>query len=324
LANNKPIELVSYLWVYISYELTYPKKNFYQEALVRTILKSEKNEVVIDLNEPMVIIGEKINPTGRKKLSAALQNSDFEYVHELAMSQVEAGADILDVNVGVPGLDDVSLMKQVVQLVSTWVDIPLCLDSPNPAALEAGLSVAPGKPLVNSVSGEVGRLVSILPIVKDRGAAVIGLTMDDQGIPGTAEARFAIAEKILEEAVKIGIPQEDVIIDPLVMTVGSDSRAGVITIQTIELIRNRLGLNVNLGASNISFGLPERYLVNQAFMALAMGAGATCAITDPAKLTAIIRATDLVLGKDEYAMRYIRYCRKLQAELAKSQSTSLG
>jgi 5-methyltetrahydrofolate--homocysteine methyltransferase len=289
---------------------------------MKTIIKSETEEVTIDITEPMVIIGEKINPTGRKKLAAALQEGDFEYVHSLATSQVDSGADILDVNVGVPGIDEVALMKQVVKLVSGWVDVPLCLDSPNPAALSAGLSVAPGKPLVNSVSGEVERLKLILPIVKDRAAAVIGLTMDDQGIPNSAEARFAIAETILEEAVKIGIPPEDVIIDPLVMTVGSDSLAGLVTLQTIELIRSKLGLNINLGASNISFGLPERPLVNQAFLALAMGAGATCAITDPVKLTAIIRAADLVLGKDEFAVRYIRYCRKMQAELAKANLSS--
>ncbi len=288
---------------------------------MKTILRSATKTIEIDFESPMIVIGEKINPTGRKKMAAALEAGDYEYIRDLAVSQVEAGADILDINVGVPGLDDVRLMEQLVKLVIKWVDVPLCLDSPNPAALAAGLAVAPGKPLVNSVSGEATRLASILPIVKDRGAAVIGLTMDDNGIPGSPDVRLAIAEKILEQAVKIGIPQEDVIIDPLVMAVGSDSRAGVVTLKTIQLVHEKLGVNINLGASNISFGLPDRHTVNQAFLVLAMQLGATCAITDPLKLTGIIRAADLVLGRDEYSMRFIRYFRQVQAMLAKQNKT---
>lgn len=280
---------------------------------MQTILTSTKKTVVIDKDVPLVIIGEKINPTGRKKMALALQMQDFDYIQNLAMSQVEAGADILDINVGVPGLDDVYLMAQLVKLVSGWVDVPLCLDSPNPLALEAGLSVAQGKPLVNSVSGEESRLSSVLPLVKEHGAAVIGLIMDDNGIPATPEARLLVAEKILERAVRMGIPQEDVIIDPLVMAVGADSSAGLVTLKTIELISLKLGVNINLGASNVSFGLPDRHIVNQAFLILAMGKGATCAITDPTKLAWIIRAGDLLLGKDEYSMRFIRYFRKMQA-----------
>lgn len=289
---------------------------------MKTILRSATETIEIDFESPMIVIGEKINPTGRKKMAAALEAGDYEYIRDLAVSQVEAGADILDINVGVPGLDDVRLMEQLVKLVITWVDVPLCLDSPNPAALAAGLAVAPGKPLVNSVSGEATRLASILPIVKDRGAAVIGLTMDDNGIPGSPDVRLAIAEKILEQAVKIGIPQEDVIIDPLVMAVGSDSQAGVVTLKTIQLVHEKLGVNINLGASNISFGLPDRHTVNQAFLVLAMQLGATCAITDPLKLTGIIRAADLVLGRDEYSMRFIRYFRQVQAILAKQNKTA--
>jgi len=285
--------------------------------LMNTILRSVSDSVEINFEAPMIVIGEKINPTGRKKMAAALQAGDFEYIRELAVSQVEAGADLLDINVGVPGLDDVSLMEQVVKLVTSWVDVPLCLDSPNPAALAAGLAVAPGKPLVNSVSGEESRLTSILPVVRDRGAAVIGLTMDDNGIPSSPEVRLGIAEKILERSVKIGIPQEDVIIDPLVMAAGSDSQAGVITLKTIQLVHERLGVNINLGASNVSFGLPDRHTVNQAFLVLAMQLGATCAITDPLKLTGIIRAADLVLGRDEYSIRFIKYFRQVQAALAK-------
>ena len=284
---------------------------------MKTILRSATDSLEIDFEAPMIVIGEKINPTGRKKMAAALQAGDFEYIRELAVSQVEAGADVLDINVGVPGLDDVKLMVQLVNLIKSWVDVPLCLDSPNPAALAAGLAVAPGKPLVNSVSGEESRLTTILPVVKDRGAAVIGLTMDDTGIPASPEVRLGIAEKILERAVKMGIPQEDVIIDPLVMSVGSDSQAGVVTLKTIQLIHEKLGVNVNLGASNVSFGLPDRHTVNQAFLVLAMQSGATCAITDPGKLIGIIRAADLVLGRDEYSMRFIKYFRLVQAALAK-------
>jgi 5-methyltetrahydrofolate--homocysteine methyltransferase len=278
---------------------------------VKTLLKSHTKEITIDPEGPVVIIGEKINPTGHKKLAAALQENNFDYVRELAKRQVAAGADVLDVNVGVPGLNDVALMPEIVKLVAETVNVPLCLDSPNPAALAAGLAVAPGKPLVNSVSGEVTRLQSVLPLVKERRAAVIGLAMDDNGIPSDAEGRLAIAETILEHAAQIGIPTEDVIIDPLVMTVGADSRAGVITLLTIELLRKHLGVNINLGASNVSFGLPDRHTVNQTFMALAIGVGANCMITDPMKLTGVIRAADLLLGRDEYAMRFIKWFRSL-------------
>lgn len=278
---------------------------------MKTLLKSHTKEITIDPEGPVVIIGEKINPTGHKKLAAALQENNFDYVRELAIRQVAAGADVLDVNVGVPGLNDVALMPEIVKLVAETVNVPLCLDSPNPAALAAGLAVAPGKPLVNSVSGEVARLQSVLPLVKERRAAVIGLAMDDNGIPSDAEGRLAIAENILEHAAQIGIPTEDVIIDPLVMTVGADSRAGVITLLTIELLRKHLGVNINLGASNVSFGLPDRHTVNQTFMALAIGVGANCMITDPMKLTGVIRAADLLLGRDEYAMRLIKWFRSL-------------
>jgi 5-methyltetrahydrofolate--homocysteine methyltransferase len=207
-------------------------------------------------------------------------------------------------------------MESVVKYLSQIVDVPLCLDSSNPAALASGLAACPGKPLVNSVSGEEARLSTVLPLVKDRGAAVIGLILDDSGVPATAIARLAVAEKILERAVRLGIPQEDVIIDPLVMAVGSDSNAGQITLETVRLVREKLGLNINLGASNVSFGMPDRPTINMAFMALTMGVGSSCAITDPSKMTAVIRATDLLLGRDEYGMRYIKAYRAAQAILA--------
>ena len=278
---------------------------------MQTTIRSAKKEVTINTEGPVVIIGEKINPTGHKKMAAALQQGDFDYIRELALRQVQYGADILDVNVGVPGLDDVKMMPQIVRLISEVTDVPLCLDSPNPPALAAGLEAAVGKPLVNSVSGEKEKLESVLPLVKDRGAAVIGLTMDDNGIPMDIESRVAIAEMILERAVKMGIPAEDVIIDPLVMSVGTDSQAGVVTLRTIELINKELGMNVNLGASNVSFGLPDRPVINSAFMAIAISHGATCVISDPMKMTGVVRSSDLVLGRDEYAMRYIRYFRAL-------------
>jgi 5-methyltetrahydrofolate--homocysteine methyltransferase len=287
---------------------------------MQTILKGVRKTVVIDTEGPLVIIGEKINPTGRKKLAAALQAGDLDYIKSLAQNQLAAGAQVLDINVGVPGIDDVALMDKVVKFVAQWVDVPLCLDSSNPAALAAGLAAAPGKPLVNSVSGEESRLASVLPLVKERGAAVIGLILDDNGIPATAIGRLAVAEKILERAVRIGIPQEDVVIDPLVMSVGADSNAGRVTLETIQLVREKLGLNVNLGASNVSFGMPDRPTINMAFLALTMGRGASCAITDPIKMIGMIRATDMLLGRDEYGMNYIEAYRKAQALLAAQAS----
>jgi 5-methyltetrahydrofolate--homocysteine methyltransferase len=280
---------------------------------METILRGNGKPVRIAAGAPVVIIGEKINPTGRKRMQESLQAGNFDYVVDLAVSQVAAGAQVLDINVGVPGMDEVALMRQVVRLVSDAVDVPLCLDSPNPEVLAAGLEEAPGKPLVNSVSGEEARLGALLPIIKERGAAVVGLIMDDTGIPPTPEARVAVARKIVERAGALGIPPEDVVIDPLGMAVGSDTLAAAVTLRTIELIREELGTNITMGASNVSFGLPDRPTLNAAFMVLAMQAGLTCAITDPSKLAGTIRAADLLLGRDEYAASYIRWFRKSQA-----------
>jgi len=291
---------------------------------MHTVLKSATKEVKIGIDRSFVIIGEKINPTGHKKLAAALQQEDFDYVRYLVERQIAWGAEVLDVNVGVPGLDEIAMIPRIVQLVASISDAPLCLDSGNPDVLAAGLAVAPGKPLVNSVSGEEKRLKTILPIVKDRGAAVIGLTMDDNGIPATAEERMAVAEKILERAAKLGIPAEDVIIDPLVLTVGSDSKAAFITLQTIDLIRKEFGVNINLGASNVSFGLPDRLSINQAFLALAMQLGATCSITDPAKMGATVKATDLLLARDENSIRYLKYFRAAEKLRAKEAEQAVG
>jgi 5-methyltetrahydrofolate--homocysteine methyltransferase len=281
---------------------------------MQTNLMSASKEVIIDIESPFVVIGECINPTGHKKLREALLEGEFDYIRQLAIDQVESGADLLDVNVGLPELDEVAILPKVVELIASVVDVPICVDSANPEALAAGLSAAPGKALVNSVNGEEAMLETVLPIVKSHGAAVIGLTMDDEGIPNDPERRVAIAGKILDRAAGVGIPTEDVVIDPLVMAIGADTNAGVVTLQSIERIQQAFGVNINLGASNVSFGLPERQIINQAFLALAIKAGATCAITNPMKLTATIRAIDLLLGRDPYAGRYISHYRSMQSK----------
>ena len=277
---------------------------------MKTELTSKTKKTVIDTEGPFVVIGEKINPTGRKKLAAALQEGNLDYVRDLANKQIAAGADVLDVNVGVPGVDDVALLPQVVKMLAEEFDVPLCLDSPNPAALAAALPHCPGRTLINSVNGEEKSLSAVLPLVKEHGTAVIGLTMDDNGIPADAESRLAVAAKIIERAAKLGIPADDIVIDPLVLTVGADQRASAVTLQTIEMVRREFGVNVNIGASNVSFGLPERDTINLAFLSMAIYAGATCAITDPMKYTLHIRATDLLHGRDANAMRYLKYYRK--------------
>ena len=279
-----------------------------------TTIRGKTTEIGIGIDQPFRIIGERINPTGHKKLAAALTERDYDYIRQLAATQVSNGAEILDVNVGVAGLDDVSLLPEVIQIVTDEVDIPICIDTPNPEALAAALSVTPGKPLINSVNGEEASLNTVLPLVKEYNAAVIALTMDDDGIPSDPEKRLAIAAKIIERASKAGIPIEDIVVDPLVMTVGADSQAAVVTIKTIKLVKENFGVNINLGASNVSFGLPDRHTVNQSFLALAMGAGATCAITHPRKLGLTIRAIDLLLGRDDFGMRYITYWRGQQPD----------
>ena len=286
---------------------------------MHTRLNSIKKEVIIGADKPFVIIGEKINPTGIKKLGQALVDQNFDYVKYLAQRQVAWGADVLDVNVGHPQIDEAAIMPKVVEAVLSVVDVPLCIDSNEPKILEAGLKVTPGKPLVNSVNGEDRQLETVLPIVKDRGAAVIGMAIGNDGIPPTPEGRLAAAGKIIERATKMGIPIEDIIIDPLVMTVGHNSNAGLVTLKTIELVVKEFGVNMSLGASNVSFGLPDRHAVNSAFLALAMQTGVTTSITDPIKLGNSIKAIDLLLGKDANSMRYLKYFRateKLRAEEA--------
>lgn len=274
---------------------------------MKTVLTGRTNEVIIDTAGPVIIIGESINPTRRKKLVSSLQEGNFDYVLELADSQIKSGADILDVNVGFPGVDDVRLLPETVIAIQNQFDIPLCLDSPNPEAIEAALKVANGKCLINSVNGKEASMQALLPVAREYGAAIIGLCMDDDGITNDPEKRVSIAEKIIERAVKAGIKAEDVIVDPLAMAVSAEPQACIITLETIRLVRQRLGHNITLGASNISFGLPGRESLNSAFIALAVYCGLTCPIANPEKITSAVRAADLVLGKDDFAVRFVGY-----------------
>jgi 5-methyltetrahydrofolate--homocysteine methyltransferase len=277
---------------------------------METKVSSASQEVLIGDNRPTVLIGERINPSGKKKLSDALKEQNFDVIREEAKTQVEAGADILDVNVVTSGVDEVVMLPKVVEVVIEAVEVPLCLDINNPSALKEALKIYPGKPIVNSVSGEEKSLNAVLPLVKEYGTAVIGLALDDEGIPKEAGKRVEIANKIIERAESVGIPRDDVIIDGLALSIGSDSNAGLVTLETIRRVRDELGVNQNLGASNVSFGLPNRTLLNQIFLALAIGNGLTCPTVNVAKVRSAILATDLALGRDRYAMRYIQDFRK--------------
>ena len=273
---------------------------------MHTIVSSATREVVIGDDQPTVLIGERINPTGRKKLAAALEAGDMEVLRREAVAQVEAGADILDVNVGSSGVDEVGLLAQVVQAVADAVDVPLSLDSDNPGALEAALKVYRGKPIVNSVTGQERSLAEVLPLVREYGAAVIALTIDDEGIPADPARRVAIAQKIVERAESLGIPCEDVIIDCLVLTVATESDAALVTLEAVRRVKEELGVNQTLGASNVSYGLPERNVLNGAFLAMAINAGVTCPTVNAARVRQAVLATDLLLGRDRYARRYIK------------------
>jgi 5-methyltetrahydrofolate--homocysteine methyltransferase len=276
---------------------------------MKTTITSRSKSVAIDTDGPVTMIGEKINPTGRKRLAAALTDGDLDYVVGLAVRQVNDGADIIDINVGVPGLDEVKAMRDVVAAVSDAVDVPLCLDSPSHESVAAGLAACQGRPLINSVRGEEASMKEILPLVKEYDASVIALLLDEDGIPETAVARVAVAKKIIDRSDSMGIPLENIVIDPLVLIVGSDNNAGRITLDTIEMLTAEYGININLGASNVSFGLPDRHTLNQAFLGLAIGAGASCLITDVAKMAPTIHAADLLRGRDNHGMRYIKYFR---------------
>jgi 5-methyltetrahydrofolate--homocysteine methyltransferase len=279
---------------------------------METRVSSATKEVVIGDSRPTVLIGERLNPTGKAKLAAALQAGDMQVVQAEALAQVQAGADVLDVNVGVPGVDEVSLLPRAVQAVMEVVDVPLCLDSHNVKALEAALKVYRGKPLVNSVNGEERSMSELLPLIKERGAVVVGLTMDEKGIPGDAEGRVDIARRIVQRAEALGIPREDVVIDCLAMAIGVDSRAGMVTLETIRRVKAELGVNMTFGGSNISFGMPDRQLLNGAFLAVAIAAGITCPIVNVSQIRPAILAIDLALGRDRHAARYIKAYRQRQ------------
>jgi 5-methyltetrahydrofolate--homocysteine methyltransferase len=277
---------------------------------METRVSSAKKEVIIGDNQPTVLIGERINPTGKKKLAEALKAGDLEIVRKEALAQTQAGADIIDVNVGVFGIDEAALLPKAVQAVMETVDTPLCLDSSNPDALEAALKVYKGKPLVNSVTGEEHSLKRVLPLIKKYGAAVIGLVQDDDGIPKDAEGRLRVTHKIVERAEAAGIPRKDLVIDCLAFAVGAEPASGAAVMEAIRRIKAELGVNMTMGASNVSFGLPNRELLNNAFVVMATAAGATCLIVDAAKVRSIILAADLVLGRDKRARRYIEAYRQ--------------
>ena len=282
---------------------------------METRLSSATKEVIIGHDQPTTLIGERINPTGKKRMTEALKAGNLEIVREEALAQVKAGADVIDVNVAAAGVDEVTLLPQAVRVVMDTVDAPLCLDSPNPEALEAALKVYDGKPLINSVTGEEHSLRKVLPLVKEYGAAVIGLVQDEAGVPKDAERRLTIAHKILSFAEAEGIPRGDVIIDCLAFAVGADPSSGLVILETIQRIKAELGVNLTLGASNVSFGLPDRSLLNNAFVAMVIAAGATCLIVDAAKVRPMVLAADLLLSHDEYARRYIGAYRKRQKQL---------
>ena len=279
---------------------------------METRVSSPTKEVIIGDDQPTVLIGERINPAGKKKLAEALKAGNLEIVRREALAQAQAGADILDVSVGTFGVDEVTLLPQAVQAVMDTVDIPLCLDSANPEALEAALKVYKGKPLINSVTGEEHSLAKVLPLVKEYGAVVIGLVQDDEGIPNNADLRVAIAHKIVQRAEAVGIPRENIIIDCLAFAVGADTSSGLVTLETIRRVKAELGVNLTLGASNISFGLPDRDVINNTFVAIVIAAGVTCLIVDVAKVRPIVLAADLVLANDKRARRYIEAYRQRQ------------
>ncbi len=279
---------------------------------METRVSSVSKEVIIGEGLPTVLIGERINPTGKKRLSRAIETGDMEIVRKEALEQAAAGANILDVNVGVPGIDQKTMLPRVVQEVMEIVDVPLCIDTDDIAALEAALKVYKGKALVNSVSGEERSLAGVLPLIKDYGAAVIGLVQDDEGAPTDSDRRVAIAHRIIERAESINIPREDVIIDCLAFAIGADTKSGPVVLDSIRRIKEELGVNTTMGASNVSFGMPDRDLINSAFIAMVIATGATSLIVDVAKVRPIVLAVDLMLGRDPYARRYTQAYRERQ------------
>ncbi len=272
-----------------------------------TILESRTKSVVIGQNRPFTIIGERINPTGRKVLAAEMAAGNFDRVASDALAQVEAGAHMLDINAGIPLADEPAIMRQAIELVQSIADVPLSIDSSVVAALQSGLEAYEGKALVNSVTGEDERLESVLPLVKKHGAAVIGISNDETGISEDPDERFAVAKKIVERAADHGISAEDVLIDPLVMPVGAMQYAGRQVFHIIRRVQEELGCNTVCGASNVSFGLPNRSTLNATFVPMLMTAGMTAAITNPLEeeIKNAILAADALLGNDENCTAWI-------------------
>ena len=283
-----------------------------------TILGSASKEIIIGFEQPFVVIGERINPTGRKKLAEQMASGDYSQVEADALAQVAAGAHVLDVNAGVPMADEPQMMKDMVELVQSLTDVPLCLDSSMPAALEAGLAACNGKALVNSVTGEEESLEAVLPLVKKHGAVVVAICNDEEGISEDVEKRFAVAKKIVERAVDHGIPREDVVVDPLVMPVGAVGNSGKAALTLVRRIREELKLNTTCGASNVSFGLPNRVELNGAFMSMLIGAGLTSAIGNPLhpEIMTSIGGAEVLAGIDNRCKRWMKRCRRLAAEAA--------
>lgn len=275
---------------------------------MQTVLNSKTKTVLIGPDQPFTIIGERINPTGRKLLAAEMAAGNYERVRADALAQVEAGARVLDVNAGIPLADEPAILEELVKLVQSITDVPLCIDSSIVEALKRGLGAYEGKALVNSVTGEDERLETVLPLVKKHGAAVIAISNDDTGISDDPNERFAVAKKIVERAMDHGIPREDVIIDPLVMPVGAKQYAGRQVLHIIRRTREELGCNTVCGASNVSFGLPNRRGINATFLSMLIAAGMTCAITNPleAEIKQSVMAADALMGNDENCSRWIQ------------------
>ena len=283
--------------------------------MTETVISSARREVIIGFDHPFVMIGERINPTGRKILAAEMAAGNFDRVSADALAQVQAGAQMLDVNAGIPLADEPAILARAVQLVQSITDVPLSIDSSIVAALEAGLAVYKGKALVNSVTGEEERLESVLPLVKKYGAAVVAISNDETGISEDPDVRFSIAKKIVERAADHGIPASDVVVDPLVMPIGAINLAGRQVMHLLQRLRNELKVNSTCGASNVSFGLPNRNGINAAFLTMAIGAGLTSAITNPLH-TEVMQAcmgADVMMGHDPHCANWISKYREVPA-----------
>ena len=284
--------------------------------MTRTLISSHKQEIIIGFDAPFCVIGERINPTGRKLLAAEMAEGDYSRVVSDALAQVEAGATMLDINAGIPMADEPRILAEAIQLVQSVVDVPLAIDSSIVEALEAGLSVYQGKPIVNSVTGEEERLEIVLPLVKKYGAAVVAISNDETGISEDANVRYEVAKMIVERAEDYGIPREDVIVDPLIMPVGAINLAGRTALDLITRLRTELKVNTTCGASNISFGLPNRHGMNAAFLSMAAGAGMTSAIMNPLhpeEMTGVMGA-NVMNGVDPQCRKWIKKFREPASE----------